>query len=91
MKTGVPVSPSVCKFTKDVGRSGREENPGNNLQTISYIFRKLNPGAPWRLCVAMMHFLCDRRQCVADTIPREENLAGPVIPRMAAADAKGGR
>ncbi len=44
MKTGVPVSPSVCKFTKDVGRSGREENPGNDLQTISYIFRKLDPG-----------------------------------------------
>lgn len=44
MKTGVPVSPSVCKFTKDVGRSGREENPGNDLQTISYIFRKLYPG-----------------------------------------------
>jgi len=44
LKTGVPVSPSVCKFTKDVGRSGREENPGNDLQTISYIFRKLDPG-----------------------------------------------
>ncbi len=34
----------MCKFTKDVGRSGREENPGNDLQTISYIFRKLDPG-----------------------------------------------
>ncbi len=61
MKTGVPVAPSVCKFTKDVGRGGREENPGNNLQTISYIFRKLYPGALWRPFVAVMHGIYDPR------------------------------
>jgi hypothetical protein len=60
LKTGVPVNPSVCKFTKDVGRRGREENPGNNLQTISYIFRKLCPGALWQPFAAIMPCLCPR-------------------------------
>jgi hypothetical protein len=45
LKTGVPVTSSKCKFTKEIERRGREENPVNNLQTISYIFRKHGPQA----------------------------------------------
>jgi hypothetical protein len=42
-ETGVPVSPSKGKFIKEVKRSGREENPGNNLQTNKLHFQKTVP------------------------------------------------